>query len=79
MTADKFRHELKYTINYFDFLELESKLKYIAKADENASADGSYNVRSLYFDNPYDKALREKIEGVSKREKFRICEGNNRS
>ena len=25
-----------------------------------------------YFDNVYDKAIREKIDGVNKREKFRI-------
>ena len=29
-------------------------------------------IRSLYFDNPADKALREKIDGVNRREKFRI-------
>ena len=35
-------------------------------------AGGSYRVRSLYFDTPEDKALREKIDGVNRREKFRI-------
>jgi SPX domain protein involved in polyphosphate accumulation len=34
--------------------------------------DGKYKIRSLYFDNLWDKALREKIDGVNKREKFRI-------
>ena len=34
--------------------------------------DGKYHIRSLYFDNPDDKALREKIDGVNIREKFRI-------
>ena len=29
-------------------------------------------VRSLYFDTPSDRALREKIDGVDRREKFRI-------
>lgn len=36
------------------------------------SADGCYRVRSLYFDNLADKALREKLDGVNMREKFRI-------
>ena len=33
---------------------------------------GSYQIRSLYFDDRRDKALREKIDGVDRREKFRI-------
>ena len=41
------------------------------KTDENA-VDGRYFIRSLYFDTPSDTALREKIDGVSRREKFRI-------
>ncbi len=42
------------------------------KPDEHAAAHGRYLIRSIYFDNVYDKALREKISGVQKREKFRI-------
>ena len=33
---------------------------------------GKYFVRSLYFDTPTDTALREKLDGVNRREKFRI-------
>ena len=33
---------------------------------------GSYHIRSLYFDNVYDKVLREKLDGVDKRDKWRI-------
>lgn len=33
---------------------------------------GCYHIRSLYFDTPSDKALREKLDGVNGREKFRI-------
>lgn len=72
LKEQKFRHEIKHYINYFDYLELVSRLKYLTKYDENASPDGSYKVRSLYFDNLYDKALREKVDGVQDREKFRI-------
>lgn len=42
------------------------------KPDEHTGKDGQYTIRSIYFDNPDDKALREKINGVQKREKFRI-------
>lgn len=36
------------------------------------SVDGRYEIRSLYFDNLEDKALREKLDGVNIREKFRM-------
>ena len=36
------------------------------------AVDGRYLIRSLYFDSPNDRALREKLDGVSRREKFRI-------
>ena len=42
------------------------------KRDLHTGEDGLYTVRSIYFDNADDKALREKIYGVQKREKFRI-------
>lgn len=68
----EFRHELKHNINYSDYLSLRSRLKSVAKLDEHVGEDGTYFIRSLYFDNLYDKALREKIDGVNNREKFRI-------
>ena len=66
-----FRHEWKHEINYSDMLILRQRLKTVMKPDENA-VDGKYFIRSLYFDNISDKALREKIDGVNCREKFRI-------
>ena len=71
------RHELKYYINNADYLQLHSRLPCVASPDKNALSDSSYRVRSLYFDNYQDKALREKIDGVDEREKFRIRLYNN--
>ncbi|MBQ3055094.1 MAG: polyphosphate polymerase domain-containing protein [Oscillospiraceae bacterium] len=68
----KFRHESKHQINLLDVYELKTRLSIVAKHDSNADANGTYTVKSLYFDNYTDKALREKIDGVNKREKFRI-------
>ena len=39
---------------------------------DNHAQDGKYHIRSLYFDNIDDKALREKLDGVNVREKYRI-------
>jgi hypothetical protein len=57
--------------------ELRARLPRILKRDENSDGGNSYRVRSLYFDNYTDKALREKADGVDEREKFRIRMYNN--
>lgn len=67
-----YRHELKYLISFADYLAIRQRIRTLMKLDENASKDGKYLIRSIYFDNADDKALREKIDGVQKREKFRI-------
>lgn len=66
-----FRHEWKHEISYSDMLSVRQRLRAVARPDEHA-VDGRYLIRSLYFDTPSDKALREKLGGVSRREKFRI-------
>ena len=72
MDSEKhYRHELKYKISYSNYLEISKRLKTIMEPDPH-TRDGTYTIRSVYFDNLYDKALREKIDGVQKREKFRI-------
>ena len=65
------RHEWKHEITYSDLLALRSRLKAVMSKDTHAE-NGWYEIRSLYFDNLQDKALREKIDGVNNREKFRI-------
>ncbi|MCR5630796.1 MAG: polyphosphate polymerase domain-containing protein [Atopobiaceae bacterium] len=69
--ATDFRHEWKHVLNYADLLTLRHRLGAVMERDPHA-VNGKYHIRSLYFDNPDDKALREKIDGVNIREKFRI-------
>lgn len=66
------RHEVKHSINPADAQELSHRLGKLFSHDENAGSHGTYRVSSLYFDTPYDKALRQKVDGVNCREKFRI-------
>ena len=68
----KFRHEKKHYINISDYYSIRNRLKCIAKTDKFAGNDGAYKIRSLYFDNPDNKALIEKLESLNNREKFRI-------
>jgi len=67
----KYRHEWKHEINYADLLTLRMRLSAVMQTDSHA-INNKYEIRSLYFDTPSDKALREKIDGVNFREKFRI-------
>jgi hypothetical protein len=66
-----YRHEYKFEINYSDFLVLRQRLGAVMQPDSHTK-DGVYKIRSLYFDNLSDKALREKVDGINRREKFRI-------
>lgn len=66
-----FRHEWKHEITALDRLCLRQRLHAVMQSDSHAIG-GKYLIRSLYFDTPEDKALLEKQNGVSRREKFRI-------
>lgn len=67
----EFRHEWKHEICHSDLLALRARLGAVLERDRHA-VNGSYEIRSLYFDNLRDKALREKLDGVNGREKFRV-------
>lgn len=56
----KFRHEYKHSITS------------AVMQHDSFTVGGKYFIRSLYFDNIFDKALFEKLNGVNQREKFRI-------
>ena len=65
-----FRHEWKHEITASDLAALRARLRVLMLPDSHG-VNGQYRIRSLYFDTPYDSALREKIDGVNRREKFR--------
>lgn len=67
----QFRHEWKHEITPADRAALRQRLRAVARPDPHAPG-GTYQIRSLYFDTPWDTALREKIDGVNRREKFRL-------
>lgn len=72
----QYRHEVKHEISNLDMLILRQKLKVVMMPDIHAR-NGQYEIRSLYFDNLDDKVLREKLDGVNIREKYRIRLYNN--
>lgn len=65
------RHEWKHEVTAADCRILSARLSAVARRDSHGQ-NGRYGIRSLYFDDPRDTALREKLDGVARREKFRI-------
>ncbi|MCR4702935.1 MAG: VTC domain-containing protein [Saccharofermentans sp.] len=70
--ANSYRHELKFMVSYADYLAMRARFKAVMQPDPHVQGNGRYLIRSIYFDNSNDKALKEKIDGIRKREKFRI-------
>ena len=68
----EYRHEIKYMINPADAAAIKANLSAVAGIDRHAAKDGSYTIKSLYFDDPLDSALHEKLDGVNERRKYRI-------
>lgn len=69
---DGFRHEEKYFISTAAARMLQGRLRAGLRRDGHAGEDGRYFIRSLYFDDYLQSGLLDKVEGVEKREKFRI-------
>lgn len=81
--SPKFRHELKYLISEEEKTVLMSRFSAIMQADvhaadsslQNNRVDGQnvgYMIRSLYFDDRFERAYEEKLSGVESRKKYRI-------
>jgi hypothetical protein len=68
----RYRNEFKHIINYEDYALLRLRLKSLLPCDPNVDSDGSYSVRSLYFDDYYNQAYHDKYAGVLNRSKYRI-------
>ena len=72
MKKYKYRHELKFKISNGCAEVLKSQLSLILDKDKNALSDGSYVIKSLYFDDINSNSYYEKLDGVLYRKKFRI-------
>ena len=68
----KYRHELKYVVSAAQIPILKSRIVNLMQMDPHAGKDGIYNIRSLYFDDYYNRCFYENENGTDPREKFRI-------
>lgn len=72
LISAKYRHEYKYMNDAAQNAVLKTRAKAILRQDKYAGSSGSYWVRSLYFDSPYDDCYYENEDGVGVRAKYRI-------
>lgn len=73
MSEYKYRHELKFKISNSAAEILKQKLSLIMDKDKFAKyKDGSYTIKSLYFDDRDSSSYYEKMDGVLYRKKYRI-------
>ena len=70
-SAPKYRHEYKYLISNMQMEILKQRISGIMPKDQHTEA-GQYNIRSLYFDDYYNRCYYENENGTDPREKFRI-------
>lgn len=73
------RHEEKYIIDYRQYGLLLSRVRQVLQPDVH-SKDGAYFITSLYYDDPLNTALYEKLDGLADHSKFRVrtynCSGS---
>ena len=67
----EFRHEWKHEIRPSDLLTLRSRLGAVLERDRHA-VNGSYEIRSLYFDTLQERDFYEKEDGLEIRRKIRL-------
>ena len=68
----EYRHELKFICSENSLRVMEDKVKHLCRLDPYAESQGTYVIRSLYFDTYENSCLMEDLNGVDDRKKYRI-------
>ncbi len=72
LLENQYRHEFKYLCSLGQLRMLQVRLSGLVFLDPHVGKEGMYNIRSLYFDDYYDRCFKENEAGTDPREKFRI-------
>lgn len=67
-----YRNELKYVCSEGELQLILAGIRPICHPDSHATAQGTYNIRSIYFDDYQNRCFYENENGNDPREKFRI-------
>ena len=73
----RYRHEYKYFLDSTKESILRIRADGLLMRDAHVQADGTYFIRSLYFDDYKDSCAKENEAGTDPRSKFRIRYYNN--
>ena len=63
-----YRNEIKYLVSETQLVLLENRIRNLIQPDRHAGADGTYQIRSLYFDDFENTYYRENEMGTDPRE-----------
>ncbi len=69
---NKYRHEYKYVSPEVILAVLEKRASAMLSLDPHVGKNGTYSIRSIYFDDIYNTCYHENENGTDPREKFRI-------
>lgn len=72
MPLKAYRQEIKQLLSPAQALLLEQRIRAVLAPDTHSGPDGSYHIRSIYFDTLNDRAYTEKEAGICERDKLRI-------
>ena len=72
MSEQVYRHELKYETDPDKARLIRQDITPALTADSHTDADGSYLVKSLYFETPYNDDYHDKELGIQFRQKMRL-------
>lgn len=72
VTHQKFRNELKYICSEGELLQLQARTQVLCDTDPHVGDEGTYHIRSIYFDDFSNRYFYENENGTDPREKFRI-------
>jgi hypothetical protein len=68
----KMRHENKYMLSAGNYEIFKRRCAAVMPPDKHTTENGGYRVTSLYFDDLFRSAYKEKLHGIMKRRKYRI-------
>ena len=72
MERFRYRHELKFLCSQLQVELLMAQLDSLMNRDAHSGEKGFYTVRSLYFDDYHNTAMKQKEDGIDNRKKYRI-------
>lgn len=72
MNEFRYRYELKFLCTQIQLKILENQISYLMEKDKHSGEKGFYTVRSLYFDDYRNSAMKQKEDGTDYRKKYRI-------